>query len=63
MNTKTDGWICINRDGQIPAINVDEQNLISYIINKLTHLSVIVRIIVKIAYKYSLFSIDNLFKV
>ena len=32
-NQTTDGMICINKAGQVLAINVDESNLVSYIMN------------------------------
>ena len=32
-NATTDGMICINKAGQVLAINVDESNLVSYIMN------------------------------
>ena len=60
-NTKTDGCICANRDGQLLAINVDQQNLISYIMNKCTHLSDNVGIAFKMAQRYSLPGAENLF--
>ena len=60
-NTKTDGCICVNRDGQLLAVNVDEQNLISYIMNKCTHLSDNVGIAFKLAQRYSLPGAENLF--
>ena len=60
-NTKTDGCICINRDGQILAINVDEQNLISYIMNKCTHITDNVGVAFKMAQRYSLPGAENLF--
>jgi clathrin heavy chain len=60
-NTKTDGCICVNRDGQLLAINVDQQNLINYIMNKCTHLSDNVGIAFKMAQRYSLPGAENLF--
>ena len=32
-NTTTDGIICINKTGQVLAINVEENNLVKYIMN------------------------------
>lgn len=60
-NTKTDGCICCNRDGQLLAINVDQNNLISYIMNKCSHLSDNVGIAFKMAQRYSLPGAENLF--
>jgi clathrin heavy chain len=60
-NTKTDGCICCNRDGQLLAINVDQQNLINYIMNKCSHLSDNVGIAFKMAQRYSLPGAENLF--
>lgn len=60
-NTKTDGCICCNRDGQLLAINVDQNNLISYIMNKCTHLADNVGIAFKMAQRYSLPGAENLF--
>mmetsp|Transcript_42348 Transcript_42348/g.49341 ORF Transcript_42348/g.49341 Transcript_42348/m.49341 type:complete len:829 (+) Transcript_42348:10-2496(+) len=60
-NTKTDGCICVNRDGQLLAINVDEQNLIAYIMNKCTHLTDNVGIAFKMAQRYALPGAENLF--
>lgn len=60
-NSKTDGAICCNRDGQLLAINVDQANLISYIMNKCTHLSDNVGIAFKMAQRYSLPGAENLF--
>ena len=32
-NATTDGMICINKAGQVLALNVDENNLVSYVMN------------------------------
>mmetsp|Transcript_185 Transcript_185/g.179 ORF Transcript_185/g.179 Transcript_185/m.179 type:complete len:1699 (-) Transcript_185:18-5114(-) len=60
-NSKTDGAICCNRDGQLLAINADQPNLISYIMNKCTHLTDNVGIAFKMAHRYSLPGAENLF--
>ena len=60
-NSKTDGTICVNRDGHLLAINVDDQNLIGYIMNKCSHLSDNIGIAFKMAQRYSLPGAENLF--
>ena len=37
-NPNTDGMICINKAGQVLAINVDENNFIPYIMHQCKHI-------------------------
>lgn len=37
-NPKTDGMICINRNGQMLAVNVDPATLVNYIMNQCKHI-------------------------
>lgn len=60
-NSKTDGCICVNRDGHLLAINVDENNLIGYIMSKCSHLTDNVGIAFKMAQRYSLPGAEKLF--
>lgn len=61
-NPGTDGAICVNRGGQLLAINVDENNLISYIINQCKHLPDNIGIAFKLAQRHSLPGADSLFE-
>ena len=61
-NSKTDGAIAINRNGQMLAINVDENNLISYIMNNCGHVPDNVGVAFKLAQRHSLPGADQLFQ-
>jgi len=61
-NPKTGGAIAINRNGQMLAINVDENNLIPYIMNQCGHIADNVGLAFKLAQRHSLPGADDLFK-
>lgn len=60
-NPSTDGMLCINKAGQVLAINVDEQNFIPYIMNVAKHIQDNVGIAFKLAQRFSLKGADELF--
>lgn len=60
-NPNTDGMICINKAGQIIALNIDEQNFIPYIINNCKHIPDNVGLAFKLAQRFQLKGADELF--
>lgn len=60
-NPKTGGLICINRNGQILAINADENNLVNFVINNCKHIQDNVGLAFKMAQKFALPGADQLF--
>lgn len=61
-NPKTDGMIAINRNGQMLAINVDQNAVISYIMNQCKHIPDNVGVAFKLATRHSLPGADDLFQ-
>ena len=59
-NTTTDGMICINKSGQIFAINVEEQNFVKYVMGA-SHISDNRSIAIRIASRYNLPGADEIF--
>lgn len=59
-NTTTDGMICINKAGQIFAINVEEQNLVKYVMGA-SHIADNRNLAIRIASRYSLPGADDIF--
>jgi len=57
---QTDGMICINKIGQVFAINVEEQNLVKFIMGA-QHIPDGRTIAYKIAAKYQLPGADDVF--
>ena len=52
-NQTTDGMICINKAGQVLAINVDENNLVPYVMNA-THIPDSRNVAFKLAARFGL---------
>ena len=59
-NTNTDGMICINKAGQVLAINVDENNLVPYVMNA-GHIADAKNVAFKLASRFSLKGADDVF--
>mmetsp|Transcript_15628 Transcript_15628/g.21170 ORF Transcript_15628/g.21170 Transcript_15628/m.21170 type:complete len:228 (+) Transcript_15628:361-1044(+) len=59
-NQTTDGMILINKAGQVSAINVDEQNLVSYIMNA-QHIQDNRNVAFKLASRFKLPGADEIF--
>ena len=59
-NTTTDGIICINKTGQVLAINVEENNLVKYIMNA-QHIPDQKNVAFKLAARFSLPGADEVF--
>ena len=59
-NNTTDGMICINKAGQVLAINVDEGNLVPYIMNA-QHIPDMKNVAFKLASRFSLQGADEIF--
>jgi len=59
-NTTTDGMIFINKAGQVTAINVDEQNLVSYVMNA-QHIPDSRNVAFKLASRFKLPGADEIF--
>ena len=59
-NHATDGMICINKSGQVLAINVDEANLVSYVMNA-QHIPDQKNVAFKLASRFGLQGADEIF--
>ena len=59
-NATTDGMICINKAGQVLALNVDENNLVSYVMNA-QHIPDQKNVAFKLASRFSLPGADEIF--
>ena len=60
-NGSTDGMICINKAGQILAINVDDQNLVKFIMSA-NHIQNNQQVAIKLAARFALPGADDSFK-
>lgn len=60
-NPKTDGMICVNKNGQILSLNVDETNLIPFLINQCRNIPDNVGLAFKLAQRFHLKGADDLF--
>jgi len=59
-NTATDGMICINKAGQVLALNVEENNLVKYVMNA-QHIPDQKNVAFKMAARFSLPGADDVF--
>ena len=59
-NSKTDGAFLINKAGALISINIDENNLVSYIMNNCSHIDG-KSVGIQLAQKYGLPGADGMF--
>ena len=59
-NMTTDGMICINKIGQVFAVNVEEQNLVKYVMGA-QHISDARNVAFRMAARYRLPGADDVF--
>jgi hypothetical protein len=60
-NTQTEGMIAINKQGSVFSINIDENNLVPFIMNQAKHIPNNQQFAFKLAQKHSLKGADDLF--
>ena len=60
-NTKTGGYFVVGKEGVIYSINVDETQLVNYILQQCRHIPDVVQLAFKLASRYKLPGVDNMF--
>jgi len=60
-NSRTDGLLAINKGGSVLSVNVDAQNLVSFIINSCPHIPDNINTAFRLASRHSLPGADQMF--